>query len=304
MWLDLQIFGFRALWSPYFLTFILGLALLYYLITGPYRHKFGGTIKPSARQQIYFYTALLLLYIIKGSPIDLLTHIMLSAHMTQLALFYLVFPIFILKGIPVWIWKKVVDAPIIRPLFNLFSQPIISLVLFNLLFSVYHMPVIFNFSKTSQIAHTSISIVILTSAFLMWWTVVAPIKERDKMIPLLKIGYIFANAALITPACVLIIFATDPLFASYSSDGAWLQAMSLCVPGDVLQGIAIDISGAEMFSPMSTMEDQQLGGIIMQTLITIVYGIMIARVFFNWFNLTSHQIDPLPKVSMSDASLK
>src|SRR5690625_673617 len=102
MWLDLQIFGFRGLWRPYFLLFIVGLALLYFLITGPLRFKFGISHRHSLKQQTYFYAGLLLLYIVKGAPIDLLAHIMLSAHMMQLAIYYLVFPIFILKGIPVW----------------------------------------------------------------------------------------------------------------------------------------------------------------------------------------------------------
>src|SRR5690625_56021 len=96
MWLDLQIFGFRALWSPYFFTYILLLALAYFLITGPLRHKFGGQEKPSIKQMTFFYSGLILLYIVKGSPIDLLSHIMLSAHMTQLAVYFLVFPIFII----------------------------------------------------------------------------------------------------------------------------------------------------------------------------------------------------------------
>src|SRR5690625_5665172 len=86
MWLDIQIFGFRALWSPYFILFILALALAYYLMTGPYRHKFGGGEKVTNKQQTYFYTSLVLLYLVKGSPVDLLSHIMLSAHMAQLAI--------------------------------------------------------------------------------------------------------------------------------------------------------------------------------------------------------------------------
>lgn len=297
MWLDLQIFGFRALWSPYFFTYLLAIGFVYFLITGPYRHKFGEQEKTSGQQKTYFYGGLLLLYIVKGSPVDLLSHIMLSAHMTQLAIYFLIFPIFIIKGIPVWIWKRVIELPVIKHLFRFFSNPIIALISFNLLFSIYHMPVVFNFSKSSQFVHSSISIIILFSAFMMWWVVLSPIKKYDKVPPLVKMGYIFANAALITPACVLIIFASTPLFASYSSEGAWIQAMSLCVPGDVLQGLVPDLSGAEMFSPMSTMEDQQLGGIIMQTLITIIYGTMLGRVFFNWYNKESHEIDPIPATS-------
>lgn len=297
MWLDLKIFGFRALWSPYFFTYILVIGLVYFLITGPYRHKFGGREKTSMSQNVYFYSGLLLLYIIKGSPVDLLSHIMLSAHMTQLAIYFLVFPIFIIKGIPVWIWEKIIDRSFVSRIFTFITNPILALVSFNLLFSIYHMPVIFNFSKSSQFVHSSISLVILFTAFMMWLVVIAPLRKYDRVPPLVKMGYIFANAALITPACVLIIFASNPLFEAYSSEGAWIQAMSLCVPGNILQGLVPSLSGAEMFSPMSTMEDQQLGGIIMQTLITIIYGTMLGRIFFNWFNKESHEIDEIPETS-------
>jgi putative membrane protein len=116
----------------------------------------------------------------------------------------------------------------------------------------------------------------------------------DTMKPLGKILYIFANGVLITPACVLIIFSNVPLYETYSSEGAWMQAMALCVPGDVLQGITYAISGPEMFSPMGTLEDQQLGGIIMKIMQEITYGIILATVFFKWFNRDSLKVDPIP----------
>ncbi|WP_077300440.1 cytochrome c oxidase assembly factor CtaG [Virgibacillus pantothenticus] len=294
MWLELQIFGFRALWSPYFLLFIFALVVTYFLVTGPYRHKFGGEEKPTRMQQFMFLLALVLLYAVKGAPIDLLSHMMLTAHMMQMAVYYLIFPILVIKSIPVWIWKKIIYAPMIKPVFQLLTKPLISLLLFNGLFSLYHIPAIFDFAKSSQIAHTSVSLIILIAAFIVWWPLLSPIREMDKMRPLLKIFYIFANGVLITPACVLIIFADEPLFAAYSQNGAWLQALALCVPGDILEGMAVQISGPEMFSPMSTLEDQQLGGIIMKIMQEITYGIILARVFFKWFTDESLKVDPIP----------
>ncbi|MFA1818689.1 cytochrome c oxidase assembly factor CtaG [Virgibacillus oceani] len=297
MWLELQVFGFRALWSPYFLLFVAGLALLYFLVTGPLRHKFGGDDKPTIKQQILVYTALVLLYIVKGSPIDLLSHIMLSFHMAQMAIFYLLFPILVIKGIPVWIWEKVVYTPVIKPVLRVLTKPVVSILLFNSLFSLYHIPAIHDFTKTSQLVHTSVSLTILVAAFIVWWPVLSPIKEMDTMKPLVKILYIFANGVLITPACALIIFSNTPLYATYSSEGAWMQAMALCVPGNVLDGIAPAISGPQMFSPMSTLEDQQLGGIIMKIMQEITYGVILAIVFFKWFNKDSLKVDPIPAES-------
>src|SRR5690606_37925274 len=114
--------------------------------------------------------------------------------------------------------------------------------------------------------------------------------------PLGKIFYIFGNSVLITPACVLIIFADAPLFAAYSSSGAWIQALALCVPGDIVSGLAstFKITGHEMFSSMSTLEDQQLGGIIMKIMQEIIYGSILAKVFYAWFSPETLKIDPLP----------
>lgn len=297
MWLEIQIFGFRALWSPYFLAFVLLLGIAYYLIIGPYRHKISGEKETEAtpfKQQSAFYFGLLLLYIAKGSPVDLMSHIMLTAHMIQMVIMFFILPIFIINGTPKWLWRKLVYLPVIRPIFKVLTKPIVALVTFNVLFSLYHMPDIFDFSKSSIVAHTAILVVLLFFAFIMWWPILTPLEEFDTLPPLLKMGYLVGSAAIITIACALIIFASTPLFNAYSSEGSWIQAMSLCVPSDVLDGLAFSISGPEMFSPLSVLEDQQAGGIIMKIMQEIVYIIMLARIFMSWFTKESLAIDPLP----------
>lgn len=295
MFMELLIFGFRALWSPYFLTFCILLGVAYYLVTGPYRHKFGGENEevPTVSQHVLIYVGLLLLYIVKGSPVDLLSHIMLTAHMTQMAIFLLLFPILIIKGIPLWIWRKIVYAPILKPIILFFTKPLISLLLFNGLFSVYHIPVIFDFSKSAPIWHFLIHGILLLAAFNVFLPLLLPFEEINTMSPMVKIGYIFANGVLITPACALIIFSSEPLYSAYSESGAWLQALALCVPGDVLSGITIPLSGPEVFSPLSTVLDQQLGGIIMKVLQEIIYIVLLTTTFFRWFNSKTREIDPI-----------
>ncbi|MBN8234318.1 cytochrome c oxidase assembly factor CtaG [Halobacillus kuroshimensis] len=292
MWLELQIFGFRALWSPLYFLFVLGLALVYFYITGPGRKK--GEERPNTARQFMFYTGLVLLYIVKGSPVDLLGHIMFTAHMTQMALYYLLFPILIIRGIPAWIWEWLFKQNVVRPVMKLLTKPLLSLILFNGLFSLYHMPVIFDYAKSSETAHAVITTVILITAFCMWISIFPPLESMDALSPIMKIGFIFANGVLITPACGLIIFAGSPLYATYSEAGAWLQAMSLCVPVNVLSDLSASLSGPAYFTPMPLIEDQQLGGIIMKVTQEIIFGSVIAYIFFSWFNRERDTIDPLP----------
>ncbi|HLQ84159.1 MAG TPA: cytochrome c oxidase assembly factor CtaG [Pseudogracilibacillus sp.] len=294
MWLELQIFGFRALWSPYFLTFVLLVSLLYYLLTGPYRHIFGDVKKAQLNEQGMFYSGMLVLYIAQGSPVDLLAHIMMSAHMTQMALIYMVFPILIIRGIPTWLWEKIINIRGLKTFFKIMTIPLIALLIFNSFFALYHIPAVFDYSKSSQVIHESIKVFLLITSFFMWWPVVTPVKRLDTMNPLIKMAYLIGSTVIISIACALLIFSSNPLYAVYSSEGPWLQALSLCVPGDVLDGLAPTLSGADMFSPFNAVEDQQLGGIMMMIIQQIIYGFVIAWIFFTWFSKKNLENDPLP----------
>lgn len=296
MWLELQIFGFRALWSPYFLAFIICLAIGYFLITGPLRQKFGSISanSPSITHQVLFYVGLLLIYIVKGSPIDLMSHIMMSAHMIQTAILYFVVPILLIRGLPNWLLEKMINVRVIKPLFTFFTLPLIALALFNGLFALYHLPVIFDISKSNQILHSTLNIILFILSIFMWWPIVTPLKTHNKLNPLVKMGYLLASILMISIACALMIFSTESLYKAYSSEGAWIQALSLCVPSDVLVGLSSELSGAQMFSPLTAHEDQQLGGIIMMFLQQIFYGFVIAWIFFGWFSKKNLEVDPMP----------
>lgn len=294
MWLELQIFGFRALWSPYTLALLVLTGVLYFILTGPKRHIFGDVDAPSAKQHLLFYSGLALLYVIKGSPVDLMSHIMLGAHMIQMAFLYFLAPILLMRGLPAWWWRWFVNLPFIKPIFSFFTTPLVALALFNSLFPIYHIPVVFDFSKASPTAHFIITVVLFIFAVFMWWPIITPVEEMDTLQPLLKIGYLVLSIFLISIACALIIFADELIYEAFSSNGAWVQSLSICVPGDVLDGISGSLSGPEMFSPMSAIDDQQLGGIVMMTMQQIIYTSVISWVFFGWFTRKNMTVDPMP----------
>lgn len=294
MWLELQIFGFRALWSPFFFLMVVLCGLFYHFL---FFRKFKTKEKPTIKQQISFYIGLLLLYIAKGSPVDLLSHITLTAHMIQMATFLLLVPILFIKGLPAWVWEKILLAPKIKPIVQLLTKPVIALLFFNGLFSFYHLPLLFNFSKETPVAHFTIHAALFFAAFIMWLPLMAPVKEINILKPLLKIVYIFVNSVLITPACAMIIFAPDPLYEAYMETGAWITALSLCVPNDVLQGISGVLTGPDLFSPLGIREDQQLGGIVMKLVQEFIYGTVLVMIIRQWFKEENRPVDPLPSTS-------
>lgn len=282
--MPLSIFGFRALWSPWFLlTIIIGIALFIFLST-KMRHRFEGDEALTRKQFILFLLSMVLLYIVKGSPVDLMGHILFTMHMVQMALLLLLVAPLLIIGIPNWMWKKVFDVKILAYFIGIFTKPAISVIVFISMFSIYHIPIILDNVKLSAPLHTVFTITLFIAALLFWWPVVNTLKGQPQLHGLKKIGYIILSAILITPACSLIIFVDVPVYETYQSGEAWLKAMALCVPAGTLAGFSgLGISGPELFTNIPSLTDQQLGGILMKVIQEIIYVAVLGRVFIKWY---------------------
>ncbi|HZG71971.1 MAG TPA: cytochrome c oxidase assembly protein, partial [Chondromyces sp.] len=121
--MSISIFGFQALWSPFFIVALLFVTVLYFLITVKWRKGFKDSEPLTRRQATLFIIAMATLYAVKGSPVDLLGHIMFTYHMIQMAVLYLVITPLLIKAIPSWLWKAVLYRPVIKPLFSFFTKP-------------------------------------------------------------------------------------------------------------------------------------------------------------------------------------
>lgn len=279
--MPLSIFGFNALWSPYFIGVLLFITILYFLVTTTWRKDFKISEPLKRSEAIYFILAMIFLYIIKGSPIDLLGHIMFSVHMTQMAILLLLIPIFLIKGIPWWVWRIVVEAPVIKPIVKVLTRPLVAIFIFIGLFSVYHLPAVFDTIKLDETSHGLFTFILFMSALFMYWPVFNTVEGQHQLKPLYKIAYIIGNAVLITPACGLIIFADLPLYATYTDGDVWLKAMELCVPKSTLSGLTL--SGPELFTSMTPIGDQQLGGVLMKIIQEVIFAVILLTVFRKWW---------------------
>lgn len=291
--MSIEVFGFRALWSPYYLTILMIFTLGYFLFVSKYR-KFSG-FALTKRQVVYFILAMFLLYVVKGSPIDLLSHIMFSAHMTQMAILYLVIPPLFIISIPDWLWRGILDGRLRQAIFSFFTQPLFALLLFNISFSFYHLPLVFDFIKSNMVLHAGYTILLFITAIFMWFPLVNQIPEKQSLSGVKKVAYIFASGILLTPACALIIFAGSPIYSTFTNPESWANAMRLCVPSSTLSGL--HLSGPEVFSGLPPLEDQQLGGVLMKIIQEIVLGYVLGVTFFAWYkkeNGGENEIDPIP----------
>lgn len=296
--MPLSIFGFQALWSPFFIFATIVVIGLYFFITSKKQHWFEDTTPVTKKEMIAFVSAMLLLYAVKGSPADLMGHIMFSVHMAQMALLLMLVPPLLIVGIPTWIWHKIVSMRYIQPAFRFLTKPLLALIVFSGMFSIYHIPLVFDTIKQNEIYHTIFTVILFMTAMLLWWPIMNKLKGEHQVHGLSKIGYIIGSAILITPACALIIFASHPMYATYSNGDAWLKAMELCVPSSTLSGLTL--SGPELFSNMPIMEDQQLGGIVMKIIQEIIYGVILALVFFQWYRSEQDNAEEITQKALLD----
>lgn len=280
--MPLSIFGFQALWSPYLMIVVVFLTVVYFLTTVSWRKDFKVSEPLKKSEAFSFVLAMITIYIIKGSPIDLMAHIMFTYHMVQMAFLLLFVPILLIKGIPWWVWKVVIEAPVIKPVFRLITKPVLAIFVFAGMFSVYHIPVVLDFIKLDETLHGTYTFLLFLAAVFMYWPLLNSVPGQPEMKGLYKVGYIIANAVLITPACALIIFAPDPMYATYSDGDAWLKAMELCVPVDTLAGLTL--SGPQLFTDLSLREDQQLGGVLMKIIQEIIFAFILFSVFKKWYS--------------------
>ncbi|WP_274653029.1 cytochrome c oxidase assembly factor CtaG [Paenibacillus humicola] len=280
--LGLQYFSFDAIWSPIFLFVMVAIGIGYFYLAGPWRLKHAPEAPAvTAGQKIWFVCGATLFYFAQGGPLDLLGHLLFSFHMTDMAISYLIVPPMLLLGIPEFMWRAAFGKPFWRRL-NLLMHPILTLLLFNMLFSVYHMPQIHDYVMVHFAVHRFYYGLLLVTSVMMWWQIVCPVKDWNRLTDLRKMAYVFANGMLLSPACALIIFAGSPMYSTYNDPEAWAKAMGYCVAGDPSALLAL-FKGPSFFSLMSPLEDQQLGGIIMKLVQEIMYGAILAYVFFHWF---------------------
>jgi putative membrane protein len=253
--------SFSDLWSPWVFVIAIGIAVLYFYKLGKYESQVNNGGRVPMRQKACFIAGLGVFYLAQGSPLNFLSHhYLFSAHMMQQSLILFVMPPLILFGLPAGLIKGILDVPWIKKMLPIAVHPILAVVVFNSLLSFYHFPFIYDWlmSDRAMVFGTLYHAILMLSAFQMWWVIVGPLPELDRLSELLKVTYIVINGLLLYPACALIIFANDLIYTTYAH-------------------------APQLTEWLSPMDDQQLGGVIMKIMQEGVFVIALALLFKKWY---------------------
>ncbi|MBH0161116.1 cytochrome c oxidase assembly protein [Fictibacillus sp. 26RED30] len=253
---SLSDYNWYELFPPSIYVLAIILAFVYFRFVA--RDKQGKKLA-TKWQQTSMIASLLLMIIIKGTPVQVLGHnYLFSVHMVQMAVLYLMIAPLMILGIPEVRWKSWLSKKtILTRIFHFLTKPLLALLIFNAVFSLYHIPLVFDAAVSNPVIHYGYHALLLITAYTMWWPVLCPVKELDTLSDIKKIGYVFANGVLMTPACALIMFADFQLYETYRN-----------VP--------------QLFETMTPKEDQHVGGVTMKIFQEVIYAFVLGLIFTRW----------------------
>ena len=240
---------------------LIGLAVFqgaYLMGVGPLRERYGLAESSDPRQVATFTAGVLVIFVALLSPIHILSdNYLFSAHMLQHVLLTLVAPPLLILGTPDWLVR-----PLLRPdwafrLARLATHPVVAFGSFSVIFSMWHIPALYNLSVSNHGVHIVEHLVFMAAAVMVWWPIVSTMPELPRLSYPLQIAYLFllsiAQLILFAP----ITFSREPLYELYAS--------------------------APRIWDISVVTDQQLGGIIMKMGGGALFLSLIVVAFFRWF---------------------
>lgn len=176
---------------------------------------------------VAFFLGLILLYFVTGSPLYTISHLSFSTHMLQMSILYFIIPPIILLGIPGLFFQRIENVFMIKGVRILLVTPKMALIVFAVLFFLYHLPFVLNVISLNSFLHNGYILVLFGLAFIMWWPLVTSYTEKYRCGKEKK-HYAFLSGLILMPACL--IFIVNALFDGAQNPLLHQFTAQLCLP--------------------------------------------------------------------------
>ena len=199
----------------------------------------------SRRQRWLLSTAAALLWSFSAWPVhNLAEGFSYTVHMVQHSVYTLVVPPLLILGTPAWLWRRALQPvmPAARRLF----RPWVAVAVYSAVTTATHLPVLADSAVRNGFSHFAQHVALVVSAVAVWWPLTGPLPElRRVRAPRIQVVYLFFLSLAPSIAGSFLIWASSPLYRAYE-------------PFPHLFGL-------------STLDDQQTGGVVME----LVEGLVI-----------------------------
>jgi putative membrane protein len=181
------------------------------------------------------------------SPLHALGEVLFSAHMTQHEVLMTVAAPLLVLGRPlipfVWAlsprWRQVshrwaASSPVAVP-WRILTQPFVAFLVHGVAIWVWHVPALYDASVTNEVLHAAQHLSFFTTALLFWWVTLRASPSRGGLPA--SVGLLFATTLHTGALGALLSLSSTLVYSAYgSTTAAW---------------------------GLTSIEDQQLGGLIM-----------------------------------------
>ncbi len=213
--------------------------------------------QPTIGQKIFFWSGLFVMFASLNGPIhDLSDDYLFSAHMVQHLLLTLAVPPLLLAGTPGWMLRPVLSRKGIAPLARFLTRAPMAFVIFNVTFAVWHLPPFYNSAMAHHSLHILEHLMFMAAAVLMWWPLLSQLPEFPRLAYPGQMLYSFLMSIPMSIVAVYIAMADHVLYPAYSA--------------------------APRVLPLTPIEDQLLGALIMWIPGGLIFMIIMTVVFFKW----------------------
>jgi putative membrane protein len=237
---------------------LLALGLAYALAVGPLRERIAPGKPFPKRHAIFFYSALVVFYLTEGSPLHpLADSYSFAAHMFQHVVLVFALPPLLIAGMPAWLLRPLMLNRVVKPVVRVLTQPVVALLVFNIVFSVWHVPLLYEGMLSSETVHHLEHLMFIFTALMMWWPVLSPLPELPRLGYGWQLVYLTLDRILQVPVSIALLFTNKAYYPTYIATSS--------------------ISG---INPLS---DQQLGSGIMTAAGIVVLGTFFIVACFKWY---------------------
>lgn len=213
----------------------------------------------TSSQKSYFYSAITIFYIEKGSPFAVIaSHYLFSAHAVQVAvMLFIVIPL-ILLSFPKEFYRSLLWNHRMKFTLKVISHPWLNAIVFNTLLTLYFIPFFFNMMQGNAFLINTAQIILITVGFFMWWIIISPLPEVSKIENLTKVAYIFFTSVLLLPISFFLLVILKVHYPFY------------------------DAASGQVLPVLTTIYDQQLGGGLLKITQLACYGYALLKIIMQW----------------------
>ena len=201
------------------------------------------------------------------SPLDTLgDRYLFSAHMLQHLILILLVPPLLLLGTPPTLAERLLRPRPVNGAERLLGRPAVAWLIGAGTMWAWHLPAFYDAALRDQSVHILQHLTFLVSATVLWWPVLCPAPERQRLGTHLAMLYLFAAALSSSILGIIITFAPTGLYEPY------LQPIG---DAEILRVLRADWG-------LTPDADQQLGGLLMWVPGGLVYLLAMLGLFARW----------------------